>query len=173
MISSEEFKQYLDFAWEAYQKNNTTDQEYRQNGNVPYITHPLGASLLLLADVDVPQSERELGCKILMLHDVLEDTSLQIPDWIEEKVKRGVEEMTYADTETDESKFKKISGMTPFFKLLTLYDTFWSLNEKHVREFHRKEWKELVQTLAKEAEKNYGNLRIVQMARVVTENTDW
>jgi len=169
MISSETFKKYLDFAYSAYQENNISDQSYRQDGKVPYVTHPLGAAMLLIADTLIPYEERELGFKILILHDVLEDTSLELPDWVEADVKRGVEEMTYSGPNTLEEKMKWVKNKDPFIKLLMLYDTFWSLYERHVDGpiERQRVWTKGVASLADEVEKRYGNIRIVQIARNV------
>lgn len=175
MISSQVFKQYLDFAQSAYQEHNVTDQAYRQNGKVPYTTHPLGSALLHIADTSIPYETRELGFKILVLHDVLEDTSLELPDWVEPPVKEGVEEMTYRGVETLEEKMKWVQSKDAFIKLLMLYDSFWSLNERHVGGpiERQAQWKKGMLMLADEAEKHYGNIRIVTIARAVAQNTEW
>lgn len=173
MIESKEFKRYLDLAYHAYQESNVTNQAYRQDGNVPYMTHPLGSALLLLADTDLPREMRELGFKILVLHDVLEDTSITLPDWIPEEVRKGVEDMTYEEGPLEE-KFKKVRAKSDFIQLLSLYDAGWTFYEKHIREPERRKlWKEGVRILTDEAEKNYGRIRIVQIMRACLENTDW
>ncbi len=173
MITSEVFKKYLDFAQSAYQDYNVTDQAYRQGGRVPYSTHPLGSALLLLADTDIPYEKRELGFKILVLHDVLEDTSLSLPEWVEAAVKQGVEEMTYTGAESLEEKIQWANAKDTFIKLLMLYDGFWSLYEKHIGEsVERKElWRRSIASLADEVEQNWGTVRIVQISRAVAENT--
>lgn len=175
MIKSEKFKQLLDFAYKAYQEHNITHQEYRQSGKVPYMTHPLGSALLLLADTTIPYKERELGFKILVLHDVLEDTSLTLPDWLESKVKRGVEDMTYCGPNSLEDKMQWLNGKNHFTKLLLFYDSFWSLYERHVGgpPFRKSLWKKAVLSLKSDVEKHYGDIRIVQIARAVAKNTDW
>lgn len=174
MISSKTFKQYLDFAYLAYQENNIVGQTFRQDGKVPYLTHPFGSALLLVADTEVPYEERERGFKILVLHDVLEKTSLSLPEWIEDGVKEGVEEVTYRGKNVLEEKLKWArSKKDPFLRLLILYDAFWSLYERHIggSNERRKLWKNGVVELADDIEKHYGNVRIVQLARTVAENT--
>ncbi len=175
MIRSKTFKQYLDFAYKAYQEHNTTNQEYRQEGKVPYITHPLGAALLHLADTHIPYKKREIGFKILVMHDVLEDTSLTLPRWVEPEVKKGVKEMTYFGQKSLEEKINWIKTKNHFIKLLLLYDSFWSLYEHHVGGPAERQalWKKGVLILADEVEKHYGNVRIVQIARVVANQTNW
>ncbi len=173
MIHSEELKKYLDFAYKAYQENNVTDQDYRQNGKVPYITHPLGSAMLLIADTKIPYKERELGFKILILHDVLEDTSLELPDWIEKEVKEGINEMTYLKDKNLENKIKWVWNKSSFYKTLILYDAFWSLYEKHVDGpiKRQKMWQKGILILAKEVEKKYGETQIVKISKAIAENT--
>jgi hypothetical protein len=134
----------------------------------------LGAALLHLADTFLPFKQRELGFKILLLHDVLEDTSLSVPDWVEAEVRKGVEEMTYAGSDSIQAKRKWIQSQNPFIRLLILYDMFWSLYERHVSGSAERKtaWAKAVLDLADDAEKNYGDIRIVQIARVVASNAN-
>lgn len=176
LLSSGTFKQYVDWAYHAYQEKNVSNQTYRLKGSIPYITHPLGSALLLLADTKIPEQERLLGFKILVLHDVLEDTALALPEWVEEKVKFGVEELTYQGPESLEEKIKwSHSKQDPFIKLLILHDAFWTLYEYGVDgPIKRKElWQQGVGELAEIIAKDYGNIRIVQIARTVVEHTQW
>lgn len=173
MIHSEELKKYLDFAYKAYQENNITNQVYRQKGKIPYMIHPLGSAMLLIADTKIPYKERELGFKILILHDVLEDTSLKLPVWVEEKVKKGVEEMTYLEDESLENKMRWVWSKNYFYKMLILYDAFWTLYEKHVDGpiKRQKMWQKGILTLAKEVEKDYGEIQIVKISKAIAKNT--
>jgi hypothetical protein len=175
MISSEVLKQYLDFAQDAYHEHNDSGQAYRQEGRVPYAEHPLGSALLCLADTKLSYEDRERGFKILVLHDVLEDTSLLLPEWVEEDVCQGVEAMTYRGEETLPAKREWIMGHESFIKLLTLYDMFWNLYERHIggSEERRALWKRTVFDLTDAVEREYGNLRIVQVSRTVAEETEW
>lgn len=172
MIKSKELKKYLDFAYSAYEENNITDQAYRQDGKVPYIMHPLWCASMLIADTQVPYEQRELGFKALILHDVLEDTSLKLPDWVEPKVKEVVKELTF---ESFEQAIKDYPKKSSFIKLLLLYDKLSSMYEYHVLldQKGKNNWKKFTLQGIKEVEKEYGNIRIVQIGKAVTENTDW
>lgn len=178
MITSKELKKYLDFAYKAYQENNITGQDYRQKGKVPYLTHPLGAAILLISDTEIPIKEREIGFKALILHDVLEDTSLKLPNFVESKVKKIVEDMTFENWEEAE---RKIPEKPINVKLLILYDKLHSMYEMQVgmndsksyREKKRRDWKKAVGNLINEVEKHYGNIRIVQIGKAIIENTKW
>jgi len=181
-MKSQELKKYLDFAYSAYQEHNITNQEYRQNGKVPYLFHSLWCASLLIADTDVPFKQRESGAKILLLHDVLEDTSLKIPSWVEPAVKKGVYALTLESGDLDEARIK-IMAQSPFIKLLKLYDGLSSMYEKHVavtnkhnekwKKDRRRQWKKLARIVLRDVEKHYGNIRIVQIGKTIIKNTDW
>jgi hypothetical protein len=179
MIKSEELKKYLDFAYFAYQENNVTNQAYRQDGKVPYIMHPLWCASMLIADTQVPYEQRELGFKALILHDVLEDTSLELPDWVEPEVKDVVRELTFEDFQ---QAIEQYPSKSTFIKLLLLYDKLSSMYENHVginddteekKQIKRKLWKEFTIKGIREVEKEYGNIRIVQIGKAIVENTNW
>lgn len=170
MIESAELKKYLDFAYEAYQNNNVSGQAYRQKGNVPFIMHPLWCASMLITDTQVPQDEREIGFKALILHDVLEDTSLELPEWVELEVKETVQKLTF---ENWDEALKIIPTYEPFLKLLLVYDSLSSMYENHVSDLHRAGWIKTTKYLLEEVEKEYGNVRIVQVGKAILENTDW
>jgi hypothetical protein len=179
MIKSVELKKYLDFAYSAYQENNITDQAYRQDGKVPYIMHPLWCASMLIADTQIPYEQRELGFKALILHDVLEDTSLKLPDWVEPEVAETVKELTFENF--DQAK-KEYDNKSAFIKLLLLYDKLSSMYENHVGihdkseeagVIKRKLWKEFTLKGIEEVEKEYGNIRIVQVGKAIAKNTNW
>ena len=179
-ISSKEFKKYLDFAYLAYQENNISspNQTYRQDGKVPYMMHPLWCASMLITDTQIPWEQREIGFKALILHDVLEDTSLELPSWIESEVREAVQAMTF---ENHKQALREYENKTPFIKLLMLYDELSSMYENHVGVFNnsvvkkvkRRLWKEFTIKGIKEVEKEYGNIRIVQVGKAVMENTKW
>jgi hypothetical protein len=179
-MKSREFKKYLDFAYSAYQEHNISNQAYRQNGRVPYMAHPLWAATMLIADTEVPWKEREIGFKALILHDVLEDTSLTLPDWVEPKVKKLVQELTFKGG-WEEKKAKAMSKAINI-KLLMLYDVLSSMYELHVGEKKhekktgdkkRNDWKNITIKLVMDVEKRYGNIRIVQVGKAIIKNTNW
>ena len=180
MIKSEELKKYLDFAYKAYQENNISNpnQTYRQDGKVPYMMHPLWCVSMLIADTQIPWEQRELGFKALILHDVLEDTSLELPEWVESEVREVVKELTFKNFREAAREYSKKS---PFIKLLMLYDKLSSMYEDHVGVFDgkikryskQKLWKRFTVEGIKEVEKEYGNVRIVQIGKAIVENTNW
>ncbi len=139
------------------------------------MTHPLGSAVLLIVDTLIPYDERELDFKILILHNVLEDTLLALPGWVEADVRNRVGEMTYSGPNTLEEKKGWVKNKNSSIKLLMLYDYFWSLYEQHVPGSIKRQnaWTNGVTALADEAEKQYDNICIVQIARDVAQNTTW
>jgi hypothetical protein len=170
MIKADELKKLLDFAFEAYQKNNITDQVYRQNGKIPFMMHPLWCASILVTDTRIPYDERETGFKALILHDVYEDTSLELPDWVEPKVKNMVKELTFKNSD---HALKTAQSKPINVKLLLLVDGLSNMYEEHVTLKRRKIWKQKVKAVTKEIEAHYGNIRVVQLAKAMIQNTDW
>lgn len=173
MVSSSELKKLLDFSFAAYQENNSSSQEYRQNGNVPYIMHPVWCASVLINDTRIPLEERELGFKALLLHDILENTSSELPDWIDDDVREMVEALSFGEPHDLQEIIRELGNKPALFTLLLLIDTLSSMYEEHVSKKKRRAWKLGVKALTVLAEKNYGNVRIVQISKAVTENTDW
>lgn len=169
-IEPAKLKQLIDLAYSAHHEHNTRN-DFRQNGQVPFIVHPLWCALILLNDQRIPFVERELGYQVLLLHDVLEDTSLEIPDYVDKKVLELVKEMTHKTWEEEQN----IENKSDFVKLLKLCDKVASMYDETVRQDpeRRKEWKTLTQKLLQAVERHYGNIRLVILAKAILDNTDW
>lgn len=167
-IEPKNLKRLLDFVYSAHQEHNTR-KDFRQNGKVPFIVHPIWCAFTLLNDQHIPFEEREIGYQILLLHDILEDTSLKIPRDIDPKVLEYVQEMTHNTWEEEQN----IDGKSPFVKLLKLCDKVASLYDETVNKEPQKqrEWKALTAKLLKDVEDHYGKIRLVTLARGVLKDT--
>lgn len=165
-------KKLFEFAYDAHNNHNTAGQDHIiRRGLYPYVIHPMWAASTLVMDPDLPKEERILGFQILMLHDVLEDTSVALPDWVSQEVQEGVQMLSH---ESWEQELVDIESYPPFFKLLKLCDKVQTLYEKGVvLPEKRSRWKQLVQELARDVEAHYGNARIVVIANALTKHTDW
>jgi (p)ppGpp synthase/HD superfamily hydrolase len=171
-ITPELFKKLLDFAYDAYQNKSKKDKT-RQEGKTPFITHPFFAASLLLADQRIPWEDRYYGYQILVLHDVLEDTTAGLPEWLDTKVIEGVKDLSFPNNPSIEEEleiFKKKGG---FIELLALCDKISNVYEEHVSEYHRKEWKKVCEKLIQEVKRDYGDIRIVEISETVLANTNW
>jgi (p)ppGpp synthase/HD superfamily hydrolase len=170
VISHKRFKKLLDFSYSAYQLKNIDNHTYRQEGKVPYFTHPLWCSLIFLNDALIPIKLREIGYEALLLHDVLEDTSAKLPKWVSKKVMKLVSEMTFPSWKEEK---KVLLSKPPFIKLLKLVDKLASMYDLDVKPKNKKDWKKVTTALLKDVEKEYGQIRVVQIGKGILKGTNW
>lgn len=170
MIPPHEFKRLIDFAYTAHQEH-CTKKDMRQDGNVPFVAHPLWCAMMLLNDTRVPYEERRVGFQALLLHDVLEDTSLPLPDWVEPEVVALVGAMTHGTWEAEQ----RVEEKSSLVQLLKLCDKTASMYDENVRPDlqRRREWKALLTKLVQLVEPRYPGSRVVAVAKVTLEQTDW
>ncbi|HBH46154.1 MAG: hypothetical protein A2445_03630 [Candidatus Jacksonbacteria bacterium RIFOXYC2_FULL_44_29] len=169
-IEPKNLKQLLDLAYSAHQEHNTRN-DFRQNGKVPFAVHPIWCAMTLLNDQRIPFAERAIGYQALLLHDVLEDTNLGIPDYVDTQVIDLVKEMTHDSWEDEQ----KIEGKSHLVKLLKLCDKIASMYDETLRDdaVYRKEWKALTEKLLHDVENHYGSIRLVTLAKAVLNDTAW
>lgn len=169
-IEPKYFKQLLDLAYTAHQEHNTRN-DFRQEGRIPFIVHPIWCALTILNDQRIPFEERELGYQVLLLHDILEDTNVKVPNFVSQKVLDYVKEMTHETWESEQN----IDNKSDFIKLLKLCDKISSMYDETVRKVpqRRHEWKQLTQKLLEAVENHYGNIRLVTLAKAVLEDSTW
>lgn len=170
-IDPEELKKTIEFAYRAHQEHST-NSEFRQDKTVPYIAHPLWCAMVLLNDDRVPLVERQVGYQALLLHDVLEDTSLPLPDGTDPVVAELVQDMTYASWEEELVEVPKKSSLV---KLMKLIDKAATMYDESIRKdaAKRRQWVEFTQYLLKETEKHYGDIRTVGLVKGILSQTDW
>ena len=176
MITQRRFKKLLDFSYNAYQLKNTRGHTYRQGGKIPYLTHPLWCSLIFLNDALIPFKLRNVGFETLLLHDVLEDTSAKLPNWVGKDVRKLVDEMTFSappgKDPWDEEK-KVLLKKPAFIKLLKLVDKLASMYDLDVIPKNKKVWKKITAQLLKDVEKRYGQIRVGQIGKAILRGTGW
>ena len=81
--------------------------------------------------------------------------------------------MTFPEGISLREKGEMVKKKPPFIKLLELCDTISNVYEEHVKDSHRKEWKEEDEKLLKDVRKEYGNIRIVEISEAILTNTNW
>lgn len=172
ILDAELLQKIFAFAHDAHQNHNLIGGNHvMRRGIYPYIIHPMWAASTLIMDPDIPKEERILGFQILILHDVLEDTSVQLPKWIDEEVKRGVVALTHNNWEEEQAA---ILHYTPFLTLLKLCDKMQTMYEKAVTDPKKaRQWRQLVQRLTEDVEAHYGKTRVVVIAKALLEDTEW
>ena len=65
------------------------------DGKTPYHIHPIWCATMLATETTLDDRTREEGVLTLLYHDILEDTTRGLPDWLNERVKHLIDMMTY------------------------------------------------------------------------------
>ena len=177
-IQPEEFRSLVDYAYRAHQEHATKISPttgkiatMRQRGKVPFLIHPLWCALTLLHDTRVPWEDRRIGFQALLFHDVLEDTTLPLPDGLEPRAVALIGEMT-CDTWEEEIA---IENKEPLFYLVKLIDKLSTTYEEGVRPdpVRRAQWLELNRQLLTRVREYYPNSRTAVMAAAIIADTEW
>lgn len=133
----------------------------------PHGVHPLWCAATLLSETKLPELIRENGAQALLLHDIIEDTTAELPEDCPNLVKRLVEELTAPNSELAWEKIKTASNEA---KLLRLYDmTSNMLDASWLSAEKRRDRIEKIQTLITLAKENYGDLNITTIAAAICE----
>lgn len=178
MITSEEFKKLFDFAFEAHQLNvnehGSTTRQHQQE-NVPFVVHPYWCALMILNDTSIPRKQRELGFKVLLLHDVVEDTTLPLPNDLLDEVVQLVGEMTYKNFAEEKELVPHKSTFVQFLKVIdkvaTIYDNYGEGG--FLKSERKKEWRQYTELLLKNTEVDFGHTQSYKVAKTIVDNCGW
>lgn len=173
VVSPQEFRSLVDFIYQAHQEHVARpDHDTRQDGKVPYITHPLWCAMMLLNDKTISFEERRIGYQALLLHDVLEDTSLLLPDDLDPQVKKLVEDMTYTSWEEEK---QGVMQKDVFLKLLKLLDKVSTMYDAETlsRPEKNPDWKAFTKQLLEDVRPKYGNSQVVAVAEAIINMSNW
>ena len=131
----------------------------------PYAIHPIWCAMTILTETTLPEEIRMTGYKVLLWHDILEDTNLSLPANIDEKVQSLLEEMKFDSFEQERELLWERSDTAKLLKLYdkvsNLLDATWMPAEKwnlHVAHAQR---------LTSFVAETYGNLNIVKIAKAI------
>lgn len=98
----------------------TPAHAYRRfDGKTPYPVHPIWCATTLATEAALPIEVRELGFLTLLYHDVVEDTTMPLPNSLSDEVKKAIQDMTFENT-ADE--MERIWDFDPKIRLFKLYD---------------------------------------------------
>lgn len=135
------------------------------DGRTPYWVHPIWAATTLAHETTLPEELRQAGCEALALHDILEDTTAGFLVGTSDRVMALVEGMTFASSKEEMLKVWTRSAEVRLLKLYdkvsNLMDGAWMSPEK------RADYAAYTLRLADEAEKTWGALLIVKIARAL------
>lgn len=133
----------------------------------PYGIHPIWCAMTILHETSSVLSElRHIGAEVLLLHDILEDTTAGLPEETDKGVRRLVDQMTFASTEEE---MRLVWERQPFIRLLKLYDKVSNLMDgAWMSDELRAKYAEYTRKLADDAEENFGkDLNILKIARAL------
>lgn len=128
-----------------------------------YYIHPIWCATTLLHETSLPESIRGEGSQALLYHDVLEDTTAELPIWLSKKVKFLIKEMTF---NSSEDEWKMLWDKDKQVRLLKLYDKVSNMTDGiWMEQTRRQQHLKHLRKLHENVEQNYGELNIVRFAR--------
>ncbi|PIN80429.1 hypothetical protein COV11_04080 [Candidatus Woesearchaeota archaeon CG10_big_fil_rev_8_21_14_0_10_30_7] len=141
-------------------------KQYRKwDGKTPYYTHPIWCATMIATETTLEEKTREEGVQTLLYHDVLEDTTEQLPNWLSERVKKLIQQMTYEGMAHEMSEIwekpKEVRLYKLYDKASNLLDGQWMSSAK------RNEYHNYTRRLLQDVEQNYGTLNITKLARAI------
>ena len=156
----------IDFTFRVHDKfpNEPRMRFRRWDARTPYGIHPVWCAMMFLTETTLPEDVRDDGALALLLHDVLEDTQAPLPSRLPPRVEALVEEKTFASFEEEH---ELIWGRSELCRLLTTYDKVSNLLDANWRTNKRDLYVAYTLRLADEAEKRWGTLNIVRIARAI------
>lgn len=135
------------------------------DGHTPYGIHPIWCATSILHETRLTEDIRILGCYTLLFHDILEDTTAGLPSEMKASIKTAVRDMTFASTEEE---MRLVWERSPFIRMLKLYDKVSNLMDgAWMTDKQRRTYENYTRQLADDAERRYGELRIVKIARAL------
>jgi hypothetical protein len=153
----------------AHQLTPTKDSKAfrKADPNNMFFIHPLWCALLILFEAKLPEHIKREGYLTLLYHDVLEDTTSTLPDDLSPRVVELISHMTFMGGTKQERL--EIWDKEPVVRLYKLYDKISNMmDDRWPADTEKRDWYfSYITELMKDVEKEYGNLRIVQMARMI------
>lgn len=157
----------IDFVLDAHQNHPRKPEEAwrRWDGRTPMSLHPIWCAASIATEERLSERDRQLGAQVLLLHDVLEDTTCELPPDVPEEVRRLVVEMT---VERGTNERIDVWSKGDFIILLKLFDKVNNcLNVSGSRPGPRREYAEYTMRLCEHVEGTFGDLNITRLARAI------
>lgn len=163
-----QFISHINFVAKAHQEKLLPEakayRKFSSGGTNPYFTHPLWCSMMILLDTKLSDEIRNDGAMALLFHDVLEDTTAGIPNDLPERVKMLIQDLTYDNFQEEATQTLKKPSL---IQLLRLYDKTATLYDGDLNPKRYSEWIDFMEHLIVTVEKEYGELNIVLLAKVL------
>lgn len=138
------------------------------DNETPYGIHPIWCAMAILHETKLVTELRWRGAIALLLHDILEDTTEGIPNWVPEDIRALISAMTFSSSAEEMREIWQRS--TAFVRLLKLYDKVSNLMDgAWMSDEQRKKYAEYTKKLADDAKENFGELNIIKIAYALAE----
>ena len=135
------------------------------DNRTPYGIHPVWCAMTLLQETALPDELREAGAEALLFHDILEDTTANLPEDTNHRVRGLVEGMTFAGSNEE---MEHVWERSPEIRLLKLYDKVSNLLDGVWMDAEKLErYRAHTRRLTDDVESRYGLLNIVRIARAL------
>ena len=135
------------------------------DGLTPYSVHPVWCATMVLHETALAEDIRIDGSQALLFRDVLEDTLAELPNYLSERVKNLVQDMTFESSDVEMLKVWDKPIEVKLFKLYdkvsNLMDASWMSPEK------LRKYREYTNRLTQEVQTHYGELNIVKLAKIL------
>ena len=139
------------------------------DGKTPYGVHPIFVAMLLLHELRLPEDFRIRGAKALLGHDLIEDTTAELPEWcLDQDVKSLIRELTFAkgqDSLVDIWKRSKEAILLKFYDVVDNLMCVNAMNPSRVRQRRKHALKHLSWV-----ETHYPRLEVVRIAHGLLDN---
>lgn len=157
----------LSYVIDAHNKKaRKPENRFRNFDNkTPYYIHPIWCASMIRQEPSLSEDIRLKGSQALLYHDVPEDTTAELPEWLNNDVRTLISQLTF---ESSEDEWKNIWNRDKNVRLLKLYDgvsnvldSIWMKTER------RKQHLIHLRKLCEDVERNYGELNITKLARTL------
>lgn len=164
----DELRTVIELAYQAHTHHPLEPKKATRKWDrrTPYFAHPVWCATAILHEPGLPEALRRRGSQALALHDVLEDTTLELPASISPAVRRLVEGMTFEGGSAQE--MVEVWSRPPEVRLLKLYDKTCNMMDDHfLAPDKRAKSRRYVRKLAADVEAHFPGTNIVTLARAM------
>lgn len=167
-FKSREFIEVLSFIANAHENfSNSPEMAYRSHDNLtPYFVHPIWCASMLLQEPELPFHLRQSGAIALLCHDVLEDTTSDLPAVVTNEIAALIKGLTF---QSFEHEVQELWDRPNEVKLLKLYDKVSNLLDGTWMKLPKLEiYREHTSKLAEQVNQTFGQINIVRLAFAIS-----
>ena len=167
-MNAKELEKAITYAITAHEEKALSHKKTirKWDNKTPYGIHPVWCAMTLLTETSLPDELRQNGAIALLFHDILEDTTADLPEGTSKRVCQMVQDMTYKNSDEERRLIWQKPAEIKLFKLYdktsNMMDGTWMPEEK------RQVYYAYVEKLIADVEANFGSLNITRMAKGLT-----